>query len=198
MPAATETAKAPEAGEAAAPKEAASSGGIKAWLPLIVAVITMPALAFATTKFVLLPKLEHAATGGKGAAASSAESASKESAATSTSGKEDEKSPSTGGKAKFSVPITKMLVNVSGTLGTRYLMTSFTLVGNTPDFKGKIDDNRDQILDLASSTLESKTISDLEKPGARNIIRAELMTVLNNALGGPVIQEIYITEMAIQ
>ena len=28
--------------------------------------------------------------------------------------------------------------------------------------------------------------------------RSELMTVLNNALGGPVIQEIYITELAIQ
>jgi flagellar FliL protein len=56
----------------------------------------------------------------------------------------------------------------------------------------------DQLKDLATGTLSSKTISDLEKPGARNVIRAELMTVFNNALGGPLVQEIYITELAIQ
>ena len=38
-------------------------------------------------------------------------------------------------------------------------------------------------MDLANGTLSTKTISDLEKPGARNVIRAELMTVFNNALG---------------
>jgi len=91
-----------------------------------------------------------------------------------------------------------MLVNVAGTMGTRYLMTSVTLVGNTPEFTSKINENRDQLMDLATGTLSVKTISDLEKPGARNVIRAELMTVFNNALGGPVVQEIYITEMAIQ
>jgi flagellar FliL protein len=91
-----------------------------------------------------------------------------------------------------------MLVNVAGTMGTRYLMTSVTLVGNTGDFKTKIEENKDQLTDLATGALSSKTISDLEKPGARNVIRSELLTVLNNALGGPLIQEIYITEMAIQ
>ena len=96
------------------------------------------------------------------------------------------------------VPLSKMLVNVAGTMGTRYLMTSVTLVGNTPDFKSKIEDNKDQLMDLATGALSSKTISDLEKPGARNVIRAELMTVFNNALGGPLVQEIYITELAIQ
>jgi flagellar FliL protein len=91
-----------------------------------------------------------------------------------------------------------MLVNVAGTMGTRYLMTSVTLAGSTSDFAAKINDSKDQLMDLATGVLSSKTISDLEKPGARNVIRAELMTVFNNALGGPVIQEIYITEMAIQ
>ncbi len=153
----------------------------------------MPALAYATTKFVLLPKLEKAGATATAKAGSPAEAASTEAAAP---GKEGEKS--SGNKDKVTVALSKMLVNVSGTLGTRYLMTSVTLVGKTPDFKSKIEDNKDQLMDLATGTLSSKTISDLEKPGARNIIRAELMTVLNNALGGPVIQEIYITEMAIQ
>ena len=66
------------------------------------------------------------------------------------------------------------------------------------NFKSKIEDNKDQLMDLANSTLSSKTIADLEKPGARNVIRAELTTVFNNALGGSAVQEIYITELAIQ
>lgn len=187
-PASRKDAKSPDSGDAAAAPVAAA-GGIKSWLPLIVAVVTMPALAYATTQFVLLPKLTRSLSPAKPGAEAPA-------AAESTSTKEGEKT--TAGKAKTTVALSKMLVNVSGTMGTRYLMTSVTLVGNTPDFKGKIEDNKDQLMDLATGTLSSKTISDLEKPGARNVIRAELLTVFNNALGGPVVQEIYITELAIQ
>ncbi|MDB6023253.1 MAG: flagellar basal body-associated protein FliL [Pedosphaera sp.] len=189
-----EEAKGAENGEAA--EKAASkpsSGGFKAWLPLIAAVITMPALAFATTKFVLLPKLQQAMS-----PAAQSGSAAESATAAAAPGESKEGGKTAGGKAKVTVALSKMLVNVSGTMGTRYLMTSVTLVGNIPDFKSKIEDNKDQLMDLATGTLSSKTISDLEKPGARNVIRAELMTVFNNALGGPVVQEIYITELAIQ
>ena len=186
-------AKASENGKSAEAKETpppTSGGGLKAWLPLAVAVVTMPALAYATTHFVLLPKIERAlkpdkpGTAPEGAAEPGATAKGEAKAGTD--------------KTKVTVSMSKMLVNVAGTMGTRYLMTSVTLVGNTPDFKNKIDDNKDQLMDLATGTLSGKTISDLEKPGARNEIRAELMTVFNNALGGPLVQEIYITELAIQ
>jgi flagellar FliL protein len=178
--------------DAAKAPDAKASGGFKAWLPLVITVVTMPALAYATTVFVLVPKMQRALTHGDTGAAP--QSASKEGAAT---GAEGAKAPGLG-KIKIMVPLTKLLVNVAGTMGTRYLMTSVTLVGNTADFKTTVDDNKDQLMDLATGALSSKTISDLEKPGARNEIRAELMTVINNALGGPIVQEIYITEFAIQ
>ncbi len=182
-----------EAAESAEAKPAApkSGGGLKPWLPLIASVVAMPLLAFVTTRFVLLPKMQHAL--GQPTAAATADPAVDAAAPA----KDDAKTPAAT-KTKVMVPMSKMLVNVSGTMGTRYLMTSVTLVGNTPDFKAKIEDNKDQLMDLATGTLSSKTISDLEKPGARNVIRSELMTVLNNALGGPLVQEIYITELAIQ
>ena len=50
--------KKPEA--AAAPAEAApaAGGGLKSFLPLILAIVLMPALAFGMTKFVIVPQLK--------------------------------------------------------------------------------------------------------------------------------------------
>ena len=185
-----------EAGETAEAGVAApkSGGGLKPWLPLIVTVVTMPLLAFAMTRFVILPRMTRAL--GAANLASAPEAASTPASATAATA--DSGKAGLPGTTKVMVPMNKLLVNVAGTMGTRYLMTSVTLVGNTPDFKDRIENNKDQLMDLATGALCSKTIADLEKPGARNVIRSELMTVLNNALGGPVIQEIYITELAIQ
>jgi flagellar FliL protein len=167
---------------AAAPEPARS---FSPWLPLIITVVIMPALAFATTRYLLIPQMKQALSR-QGAAPV-------ESAGTNSSG------PGIiDGKVKVTVPMDKLLVNVAGTMGTRYLMTSVTLVGTDPNLKDKIEQNKDQLRDLANGTLSTKTIADIEKPDARNVIRAELLEVFNNALGGPVIKEIYITELAIQ
>jgi flagellar FliL protein len=187
-------------GEAAPAAAAPAPGGIKAFLPLIIAVVLMPTLAFVMTKFVILPKLT-TAVNARSAAPAEAAPAGKEAApaeAAKDGAPAADGKTSANSKGKITVPLTKILVNVSGTMGTRYLMTSVTLVSKDPDFKNKVEENKDQLMDLANGTLSTKTISDLEKPGARNVIRAELMTVFNNAFGGPVVSEIYITELAIQ
>lgn len=204
-----------EAGAAGGAPEAAkaSSGGIKAWLPLIVTVLAMPALAFATTKFIILPKIQ-AAMGGSadggahGAAASGGEAAGGgehggghgggESSGESSGGGHGGGGGGHGGKEKATASINKMIVNVAGTMGTRYLLASVTLVGTSADFKAKVDEHRDQLLDVATGTMSNKTIADLEKPGARNEVRAELLSVFNNVLGAGAVKEIYITELAIQ
>ena len=43
-----------------------------------------------------------------------------------------------------------------------------------------------------------KRLADLEKPGARNLIRSELINGFNNILGDSMVQDIYFTEFAIQ
>ncbi|HWD18211.1 MAG TPA: flagellar basal body-associated FliL family protein [Verrucomicrobiae bacterium] len=177
----------PKAASGAAP--AAASGGIKSWLPLIITIVSMPALAYATTKFVLVPQMKKSLAAATGATETPAPGAPAET---------KDGAPAEPAKGKVKIPMSKILVNVAGTMGTRYLMSSMTLVGNSDQLRAKVEENKDQLMDLATSTLSTKTISDLEKPGARNVIRAELITVFNNALGGPWVTEIYITEMAIQ
>ena len=97
-----------------------------------------------------------------------------------------------------SVPMNKLLVNVEGTLGARYLMVNLAVVGSGADFKVKLDDHDAQLRDMACGVLGSKSLADLEKPGERNQIRNELIAGFNNILGDSTVQEIYFPEFAIQ
>ena len=193
----TEAAKT-SAGAAAAAETvvaAAPSAGLAAWLPLLAAIVAMPLLAYATTTFVIVPKLAAAvaAAPGKDASAASPKPAAKPSAKPAGHGGKEEGA----GKSK-NVSLSKLLVNVSGSMGARYLLASLTLVPKDEEARDALEEKRDQILDLASSALSSKTIVDLEKPGSRNLIRSELLSIFNNALSEGAVKEIYFTEFAVQ
>lgn len=176
----SEEAAAPAPAEEAAP--APASGGFKVWLPLIVTIVAMPLIAYGMTQFVLLPQLK------KGLGLSSVASASTK-PKDSKSGAEEKQE---------SVTMNKLLVNVAGTMGARYLLVSLAVAGSDPDFKSKVAAHDPQLRDFACGVLATKTIADLEKPGARNVIRTELISGFNNILGNSLVQEIYLTEFAIQ
>ena len=191
--------------------EGGKGGGFQAWLPLILSIVLMPVLAFATTQFLIIPKVvaarevssggeEHEESGhdAKSDGPEAKPGGEKETARPKEAKGSHGKEASGKGKKKQNVQISKVIVNVSGSMGTRYLMTSFTLAGTHNDFKNLIEENKDQLLDLANTAMASKTISDLEKPGSRNQIRAELISIFNNALGANLVQEIYFTEFAVQ
>jgi len=174
-----EEAAAPSAAEAVAPSS--SPSGFKSWLPLIVTAVAMPALAFVMTQFVLLPQLK------KGLGISSGVIAVKA------------KESKTAVDAKReTIPLNKLLVNVAGTSGARFLLVSLSVAGSNSEFKAKVEAHDPQLRDFACGVLATKTIADLEKPGARNAIRTELVSGFNNILGAGLVEEIYLTEFAIQ
>ena len=152
------------------------------WLPLILTVALMPVLAFGMTRFVLLPRLQEG-LGIKAAAGTSSSSPAKKDSA---------------GAKLVSVPMNKLLVNVAGTMGARYLLVSLSVAGSSSDFKEKMQEHDAQLRDAANGVLGAKTMADLEKPGERNLIRNELISSFNNILGDSVVQDIYLPEFAIQ
>lgn len=177
--------------EAPAPAQPNGGGGLKPWLPLLLSVLLMPALAYGMTMFVLLPKLQ------KGLSADTSGGGGTEPGKESHGGvKANAREPAS--KPKTKIQLSKIVVNVSGSQGARLLLTSLTLAGSAAEFKTRVEENVDQLRDLASGILGSKTIADLEKPESRNLIRSELLSQFNAALGNGVVQEIYITEFAIQ
>ena len=190
MPPAPNREAAPEEnGAEAAAAPAAASGGFKAWLPLIVMIVLMPVLAFVMTNFVIVPKLQKG-LGGSTAATATASAASADSSA---KGKKE-----TSGAKKESVAMNKLLVNVAGTMGARYLLVSLSVVGSGADFKNQMESHDAQLRDMAQGALRTKTIADLEKPAAQNLIRNELISGFNNILGDGTVEEIYFPEFAIQ
>lgn len=177
---------APTPDAAAAPAGASSSGGAKVWLPLIANLVVMPCVAYVLAVYVILPKLEARMgqqEGGTGKAA----------AAHHASGHHE------APKEKNTVSLAeKLVVNVSGSLGTRYLVARVTLVGSNAELKELVEKHDAQLRDAASNILANKSLADLERPGARNIIKTELMTVFIPILGEGAVDEIYFSDFAVQ
>jgi flagellar FliL protein len=187
----------PEPAEEAPPQPAAApGGGWKAWLPLAVAVVAMPLCAYAVTNFLLIPRMQKTLRATGGIPAETATETASEKPAAAAEGGEGKAAPASG--SKQTATLNKLLVNVAGTMGSRYLLSSMVLSGKGSDFVTKVAQNEPQLRDMASGLLSTKTIAELEKPGSRNVIRGELLAGFNSILGNSSVQDIYFTEFAIQ
>lgn len=160
------------------------------WGPVLVMVILMPAITYGMMQFLILPKirgavgeqqLHDAAAHGKGETKGKGEH-----------GKEGE----TGGH--FTYDFDNVVVNLSGAMGTRYLKTSFTTYSENADLKKVIEENKKQLLDVAITVLGSRTLADLEQPGAKNVVRSDLMANFNQAIKSDLINQIYFSEFVVQ
>ncbi len=178
------------------PAPAKSKGGaIKAWLPAILAIAAAPALCWAVAEFILLPRLQQklAAAAVEAVEAAPAEKAHGEKKK-GHGGKEEG-----GGEGGDTYGFTNVVVNLSGTMGTRYLKTSFVVTGLKPDtIKPAFEGNKDKLTDVTLGVLSSLSLSDLEEPGAKNVLREKLVTAYNQALGSRVAEQVYFSDFVVQ
>jgi flagellar protein FliL len=190
-----------------------SSGGIKALLPLILNIVLLPVIAFAMTQYVILPRLNSAASA---AAPVEGDGHDKDSAGAGDASHGDKQadpsghSPasgkggnsSEGGGHGGAMETTEMLesvtVNVAGTMGSRLLMAKIGVRGNNPKLKDIVAARAPDLRDAASSLLYTKTLMDIERQGARITIKAELKNAFQRILGPGVFTEVVMPEMAVQ
>ena len=177
---------------AAAPAKAPSP-----WMPIIAVLVLMPAISFAATQFLILPRLKSVLAEQKPAGAGGKEASSHGGKEAGGHGGKESK----GGEhetGKFACDFENIIVNLSGSLGTKYLKTSFTLNSSNANLKKIIEENKKQLQDVAINILSSRTLADLEAPGSKNVIRNDLMAHFNEALHSDLIDQIFITEFVIQ
>ncbi len=175
-------------------------------MPIIAVVVLMPAISFAATQFLILPRLKSVLADGKSAAGGGKEGehgakagehgGKSEEHGKESKGKEGKGSEGEGGK--FACDFEGVVVNLSGSLGTKYLKTSFTFNSSNPNLKKIVEENKKQMLDVAINVLSSRTLADLEAPGSKNVIRNDLMAHFNEALHSDLIEQIFFSEFVIQ
>lgn len=197
--------EAPSAPAPAAP----SGGGIKAMLPALLSIVLAPAATFAVAHFMVLPRFESglkAALADPNAAAPAAAQAAApaaKAAPASGHGKSGGKAASGHGAAAApaegnSYRFENVVVNLSGTMGTRYLKVAFLVTGERADVSARFDAARPQLGDVTLAVLSSLTLSDLEEAGSKNLIRERLLAAYNQALGARVVDNLYFSEFVVQ
>ena len=185
---------APQSAASEAAPAVAAGGGSHSWVPLVVTVVVLPLVAYGITTFVLVPQMQKSLVTAGLAPAKAAAPAAAHGGGEGAGGLEV--APVAG--QKQTVTIQKLLVNVAGTMASRYLLTSMTLISDAPDFAARVQQNEPKLRDMATGLMMMKTIPALEKPGARNLLRGELIAGFNTILGNSAVQELYFTEFAIQ
>ena len=166
--------------------EGKAKGG-NPWMAVIAVIILVPGISFALTQYVLIPRIT----------ASMSEAHDKSAAAAEKSEKGG-KGEKVDGKTLFSYEFPAIVVNLSGTMGTRYIKVNFTVFSSNAELQQIMTENKSQLLDIALSVLSSRTMADLEQAGSKNIIRNDLTANFNQALNSDVVSQIYFSEFVVQ
>lgn len=186
----------PAADAAATAAPAGKTGALKAWLPALAAILLAPAACFALAQFVLLPRLQARIA----AAPAAGESAAVESEAPAVESGDakkghGEKEGAAAGNYEFS----NVVVNLAGTMGTRYLKTSFVVTGvKNVSTKGLFEADKAKLTDITLNVLSSLSLADLEEPGSKNVLREKLVAAYNQALGKRAVEQVYFSDFVIQ
>lgn len=178
------------------------AGLLKTWLPALVTVLLAPAASWGVAEYVLLPRLQKKlATPPPAAAPQSGSEAPAEEGGGGHGGGHGEKGKGDGKEGGGNTyDFTNVVVNLSGTMGTRYLKTSFVITGADPkaNLRSIFEGQKPKLTDITLNVLSSLTLADLEEPGAKNVLREKMVAAYNQALGKRVVEQVYFSDFVVQ
>ena len=60
------------------------------------------------------------------------------------------------------------------------------------------DTDKARLTDVTLNVLSSLTLTDLEEPGSKNVLREKLVTAYNQALGRKIAEQVYFSDFVVQ
>ncbi len=187
----------------APPAPPPSKGALAQWIPVIAALVLAPVLSWAVAEFVLLPRLQSKLAAVK-AGDNPEEHAAAAPEAKAEGGHGAKAEGGHGGKGgkeaanPANYEFQNVVVNLSGTMGTRYLKTSFIVTGTDATIKSTFEGQKAKLTDITLNVLSSLSLADLEEPGSKNILREKLVLAYNQALGKRVAEQVYFSDFVVQ
>ncbi len=191
-PSSTTTPAVPVPAPAAAPK----GGALAQWIPVIAAVVLAPVLSWAVSEFVLLPRMTKKLASVKAGEPAEEHAAASEAKSEGHGGGHGEKGKEGGNPATYEFQ--NLVVNLAGTMGTRYLKTTFIVTGTDANIKTAFEAQKAKLTDITLNVLSSLSLADLEEPGAKNVLREKLVLAYNQALGKKVAEQVYFSDFVVQ
>lgn len=170
----------------------ANSGTTNPWIPVLVMIIALPVLIFVTVEIVLIPRMQKALS----QVSPNHTQGQNTTEVTPTEELYDNEAHASKPYANFEFK--DIVANLSGSMQTRYIKTTFTVAGNDPEFVEIMQKNRAKLIDATLRILSSLTIKDLDNPGIQNTVRSDLLALFDSVLKGKVIKEIYFSEFVAQ
>jgi len=91
-----------------------------------------------------------------------------------------------------------VVVNLFDPTGKRYLQVRLALELENKKLEEEIKHNEPKIKDVIITTLSSKTPEEVLQPGAKELIKNELLHKINSVLGEEIVLNIYITQYIVE
>ena len=91
-----------------------------------------------------------------------------------------------------------VVVNLFDPTGKRYLQIRLALELENKKLEEEIEHNEPKIKDIIITTLSSKTPEEVLQPGAKELIKNELLHKINSVLGEEIVLNVYITQYIVE
>jgi flagellar FliL protein len=165
----------PEDAKGSAAHEAAPAKAKSALVPTLILSVVMAGAGYAAAAFVLKPML-----GGAPAAVTETHEAAPAQA-----------------KGEI-VSFTNIIVNPSGTMGSRYLNVSVGLEVPDPETRHAVEGREPRIKDALITELSSRTMEELTQPAMREEIRAAIQARIDEQVAPHRVTAVYFLDFVLQ
>ena len=153
---------------------------MKTYLTIAIIVAAMALSAYFITKLVIVPKL-------------------KPQASAAVEEKHEEKAEGEHGEGHNEVYLVEnLLVNPTGTNGTRFLSATLGLEVAKPETAKTLEDKKIQVRDLLIAILSARTVEQLTDTAERDNMRGEIKERLNELIGGEELAAVYFVDYVLQ
>ena len=165
------------------PAEAPAKGSRGGIVPLVLVVVLVPALSYAMTEFLIIPKIKATL------AAADHEAKPEKAQALPKTHKES---------ASHAVEFSDIVSNLAGSMKSRYIKVSFTAYSADPEIEKRMEHEKAKLLDATLGILSSLTVAELEEAGIKNRVRNELLLAFESVLHARIFEELYFSEFVVQ